>query len=346
MERRGHDAAAADRRRHDQPPAHGREDRARLRRAGRARARRLARGQRGRAAARPRQRADVRREEPRRAGAAARAARQQDGNSRCCRYSRGASGASRSSTCVPTSCRRRSSPGARLLEDFRLARSRSTSTGRSSSRAWELRGKFPRIFEHPSVRRGGARAVRRRPGDCSSSIIDEQLLTRTRVYGFWPAQQRRRRHRAVHRRTRASASRSRFNMLRQQSANAEGEPCAVARRLRGAARERAASTTSARSRSRRHRRRRAGAELRARPRRLQRDHGQGAGRSPGRGVRRAAARARAARVGLRPSENLSHRGADRREVPRHPPGLRLPRVPRPHREAQALPPARAPRTRR
>ena len=48
-----------------------------------------------------------------------------------------------------------------------------------------------------------------------------------------------------------------------------------------------------------HRRRRAGAPLRAGPRRLQRDHGQGARRPAGRGVRRVPARAGAQGLGLR-----------------------------------------------
>ncbi len=81
--------------------------------------------------------------------------------------------------------------------------------------------------------------------------------------------------------------------------------------------------------------------LRARQRRLFRDPGQGARRPLRRGLRRAAARARPPRVlGLRPRRGLRARGADRRALPRHPPGARLPRPARPHREGDALPPAR------
>ena len=66
------------------------------------------------------------------------------------------------------------------------------------------------------------------------------------------------------------------------------------------------------------RRRRAGARLRGRPRRLPGHHGEGARRSAGRGVRRVPARAGAARLGLRRGRGAVERGADRREVSRHP----------------------------
>jgi len=52
--------------------------------------------------------------------------------------------------------------------------------------AWELRGRFPKIFEHPDYGAAakelydGARGLLRR-------ILDEKLLTARGVYGFWPA---------------------------------------------------------------------------------------------------------------------------------------------------------------
>jgi hypothetical protein len=52
-----------------------------------------------------------------------------------------------------------------------------------------------------------------------------------------------------------------------------------------------------------------------------------------------------ARLGLRRGEDLTQRRSHRREVPRHPPGVRLPRLPRPHREGQAVRPARRARRR-
>ena len=126
-------------------------------------------------------------------------------------------------------------------------------------------------------------------------------------------------------------------MLRQQAreGRATSRIC-CARRLRRAARERRAPTTSAPSPSP------PGlgadalaARFEARARRLPRDHGQGARRPPRRGVRRVPARARAPRVGLRAATSGSRTSdLDRGEVPRHPPGLRLPGLPRPHREAR------------
>ena len=58
-------------------------------------------------------------------------------------------------------------------------------------------------------------------------------------------------------------------------------------------------------------------------------------------LRRAHARARAARaLGLRAQGEALQRGADRRGLPRHPPGARLSGSARPHREGHHLPPAR------
>ena len=71
------------------------------------------------------------------------------------------------------------------------------------------------------------------------------------------------------------------------------------------------------------------------------DPGQGARRPLRRGVRRAPARARAhASSGATRRTRPSRRGADRRAVPRHPPRARLSGPARPHREGDAVPPAR------
>ena len=82
------------------------------------------------------------------------------------------------------------------------------------------------------------------------------------------------------------------------------------------------------------------AQLRRRSRRLQLDHGQGAGRPPGRGVRRVPARPGPPRLGLRPRREAVDRRPHRRKIPRHPPGARLPGPARPHREAHPVRPAR------
>ena len=94
-----------------------------------------------------------------------------------------------------------------------------------------------------------------------------------------------------------------------------------------------------RLRRRRSRRRRAGRALRGRARRLQRDHRQGAGRPAGRGVRGAAARAGPPRV-VRARPGALERRADLGALPGHPARLRLPGLPGPLGEAQALRPAR------
>jgi 5-methyltetrahydrofolate--homocysteine methyltransferase len=89
--------------------------------------------------------------------------------------------------------------------------------------AWELRGVYPALLEHPT-RGQAARELFGEAQKLLQKIVDERLLTANGVYGFWPAQ--------------ASAedivlyqdeSRSRellrFNMLRQQTIRDDGGPC-------------------------------------------------------------------------------------------------------------------------
>ena len=93
-----------------------------------------------------------------------------------------------------------------------------------------------------------------------------------------------------------------------------------------------------------HRRRRARRPLRGRARRLPRDHGQGPRRPSRGGLRRVPARAAPGASGTRPAEPLE-REPGRGALPRDPPGVRLPGVPRPLREAEALRAARGRRRR-
>ena len=94
------------------------------------------------------------------------------------------------------------------------------------------------------------------------------------------------------------------------------------------------------------RRREEGAPVRRRPRRLQRDHAEGARRSPRRGVRREPAPARAHRpLGLRAGRVAVAGRARGRALSRHPPGAGLSRLPRPSRQARAVPRARLRRDR-
>ena len=155
--------------------------------------------------------------------------------------------------------------------------------------AWELKGRFPAILDHPEKgaaardlfdareraarpdrRRGAARAARR-----------ARLLA---------GGGRGRRHRA-----RDGNGESRFPMLRQQAAHGDSRPNRSPRRLRRAGETGLDDHVGAFAVGD-PRRRRARRVVRGRGRRLQRDHGQGARRPARRGVRRVAARAVAARV--------------------------------------------------
>jgi 5-methyltetrahydrofolate--homocysteine methyltransferase len=88
--------------------------------------------------------------------------------------------------------------------------------------AWELKGRFPQILEHPE-QGPAARALHDDAQHLLRRIIDERLLTARGVYGFWPAHQEGddivlfadsgRRRELV-----------RFTMLRQQAVLADGKP--------------------------------------------------------------------------------------------------------------------------
>src|SRR5688500_8692509 len=51
---------------------------------------------------------------------------------------------------------------------------------------WELKGKYPRIFEDPQLGEA-ARKLFDDAQELLQRIIDEKLLTARGVYGFWPA---------------------------------------------------------------------------------------------------------------------------------------------------------------
>ena len=204
--------------------------------------------------------------------------------------------------------------------------------------AWELKGKFPKILDDPDVG-AAARELYEHAPDAARRIVDEKLLRahgRLRLLaGATPTATT-----SCSGPTRAATPKlARFPMLRQQRA-AEGKPRLVAGRLRRAGRERRGRLRRRLRVTAGHRRRRARRALRGGARRLPRDHGQGARRPAGRGVRRVAARARAPRVGLRRRRAALARGSDRRALPRHPAGVRLSGLPGPHREAAPLRAAR------
>jgi 5-methyltetrahydrofolate--homocysteine methyltransferase len=88
--------------------------------------------------------------------------------------------------------------------------------------AWELKGRFPAILEHPQYG-AAARELYDNARALLSRIIDEELLVARAAYGFWPAASEgddivvyadRERHGEL----------TRFNMLRQQERMADGRP--------------------------------------------------------------------------------------------------------------------------
>jgi 5-methyltetrahydrofolate--homocysteine methyltransferase len=88
--------------------------------------------------------------------------------------------------------------------------------------AWELKGRFPAILDHPQYG-SAARELYSNARALLARIIDEKLLTANGVYGFWPAVSE-----GDDIVVFGDASLRRelvsFNMLRQQEATADGRP--------------------------------------------------------------------------------------------------------------------------
>ena len=181
--------------------------------------------------------------------------------------------------------------------------------------AWELKGRYPQILDHPTARGGGARAVRER----------QRAARRHRRRRLHPGQGRvrvlarpgrRRRHRARRRLGLPDAAPAGGPRRRRRPA----QP--VARRLHRSARERARRPPRWLRGHGGTRRGRARQDLRGRPRRLPRDHGQGARRPSRRGVRRMApplgpahlVRARRRRCRTRSSSRSSTGASGRRSA--------------------------------
>ena len=199
---------------------------------------------------------------------------------------------------------------------------------------WELQGKYPRILED-NVVGGEAKKLFADAQAMLKRLVAEKWLTANAVVGFWPANaigddielyaDDERAARGWRCCTRCA---SRWARDGQARARQHG-----ARRLRGAEGDGACRLRRRVRRHDRHRRGRGAGAPHRQDRRLRAHHAQGAGRPPGGGLRRAHARARAARaVGLCAEGEAHERGADRGEVSRHPPGARLSGPARPHRE--------------
>ncbi len=88
--------------------------------------------------------------------------------------------------------------------------------------AWELKGRFPAIFDHPQYG-GPARELYDNARALLDRIVAEKLLTANAVYGFWPAASEGD-DLVVFSDSDRSGELVRFNMLRQQEAVADGKP--------------------------------------------------------------------------------------------------------------------------
>jgi 5-methyltetrahydrofolate--homocysteine methyltransferase len=87
--------------------------------------------------------------------------------------------------------------------------------------AWELKGRFPAILDHPEYG-AAARDLYANAQAMLQRIVSERLLTANGVYGFWPAASE---HDdiVVYRDRSHTGELVRFNMLRQQEAMASGQ---------------------------------------------------------------------------------------------------------------------------
>jgi 5-methyltetrahydrofolate--homocysteine methyltransferase len=88
--------------------------------------------------------------------------------------------------------------------------------------AWELKGRFPAILEHPQYGKA-ARDLYDNALVLLDEIVRERLVTASGVYGFWPAASEDD-DIVVYRDREHTGELVRFNLLRQQEAIADGKP--------------------------------------------------------------------------------------------------------------------------
>ena len=201
--------------------------------------------------------------------------------------------------------------------------------------AWELKGRYPAILSHPRVRRCRPRAVRATRRRCCGRIIDEKLLTARGVYGFWPANSEGD-DIVVYTDDSRRVELARFPMLRQQEVIADQKPNRsladfIAPRESGVPDYLGMFAVTA------------GIGADELVRRFERDHDDYhaimvkaiADRLAEAFAEYLHAQARQG-LGLRRRRAAEQRGADRREVSRHPSGLRLSGLPGSQREVQAV----------
>ena len=292
-----HERAAPDRRRDDEPPAHGGQDRAELFTGRRPRARRVALGERrigsalGGAAGGPHRR------ESRRAGEAPRAARRPAGEA-AARRSRRRAPTRHGSSSGRARSRRPRFLGRRVVDDVRVEDLVPYIDWTFLFSAWDLKGRFPKILDDPK-QGAAARDLYDNARRLLDEIIAKRWLTPRAVYGFWPARSQGDDIVLYEGRGPGAKEVVRFPMLRQQAraARREAEP-----RPLGFHRPGASGGRRPPRRLRRHERQRDRRDRPALPegqRRLPLDHDEGPRRPPGRGLRRAPPRPRPGGLGLR-----------------------------------------------
>ena len=161
--------------------------------------------------------------------------------------------------------------------------------------AWELAGRYPKILQDEVV----GEEARKLFDDAQAmlkKIIAEKWLTANAVFGLFPANTVNSDDIEIY----TDESRSKVAMtwhnLRQQTKKPADIPNYVPGRFRRAQGNRRGGLHRRVRRHHRHRHRRARRGIRKAERRLQRHHAQGAGRPPGRSLRRTAARPRAPRI--------------------------------------------------
>ena len=294
MEREGFTRAAADRRRHHLARAHRGEDRAELSRPGGVRAGCLALG--GRDAERAVARSSATPTSPAcapttRRSASSTATRKAPG--RCCRSpKRGAWGSP--PTGPPTGRPRRASPASPCCATIRWKNWCRTSTGRRSSRP----GNSPAPIRRSSTTRWSAKrraSCMPRRWRCSHAIVREKWVTANGVFGLFPAARVNGDDIEIYADATRRAVAMTWHNLRQQNQKPTGRAnqCLadfVAPKESGVPDWIGAFAVAVGGLEAKL------AQFEAAARRLQRDHAQGARGPARRGVRRAPARARAARV--------------------------------------------------
>ena len=244
----------------------------------------------------------------------------------------------RRSTGAPTQPTRPSFLGTRVFESYDLAELARYIDWTPFFQTWELKGRYPAILDDPEAGRGGAGAVRRRAGDAEADHRGEVARSRRR----WSASGRPARTATT---SRSSPTKSATTPDRDAST-----PCASSSPGATAARTSRSPISSAR-RGRDY----VGGfvvtagvedeEIAERFERANDDYSSILVKALADRLAEAFAEAMHARVrrelwGYAPDEGFRAGGADRRALSRHPPRARLSGPARPHREGDAVPPAR------